>query len=146
MTVPMGLATYVFLPDTPYTTHAWFLTQIEKDMAAARVLKAGKAAPAKLTVQTFKNILSSWKWYAFVLGYTVSITLPCPADCSANWTASCLALHAAATATSRSGSNLKDIRLSIETSYPRELPLYRRHALCFGDSCQTILRADSYGY
>jgi ACS family pantothenate transporter-like MFS transporter len=40
-------------------------------MAAARVLRAGKAAPAKITAQTFKRILSSWKWYAFVLGYVV---------------------------------------------------------------------------
>jgi ACS family pantothenate transporter-like MFS transporter len=75
MTVPVGLATYVFLPDTPHTTRAWFLTQDEKDMAAARVLKAGKAAPAKITAQTFKRILSSWKWYAFVLGYVVSESL-----------------------------------------------------------------------
>lgn len=72
MTVPVGLATYVFLPDTPYTTRAWSLTENEKEMAAARVLKAGKAAPAKITVQTFKKILGSWKWYAFVLGYVVS--------------------------------------------------------------------------
>jgi ACS family pantothenate transporter-like MFS transporter len=71
MTIPVGLATYVFLPDTPHTTRAWFLTQDEKDMAAARVLRAGKAAPAKITAQTFKRILSSWKWYAFVLGYVV---------------------------------------------------------------------------
>ena len=72
MTVPVGLATYVFLPDTPYTTRAWFLTQNERDIAAARVLKAGKAAPEKVTVATFKRILKSWKWYAFVLGYVVS--------------------------------------------------------------------------
>ena len=72
MTVPVGLATYVFLPDTPYTTRAWFLTQEEKEIAAARVLKAGKAAPEKVTVATFKRILRSWKWYAFVLGYVVS--------------------------------------------------------------------------
>ena len=75
MTVPVGLATYVFLPDTPYTTRAWFLTQEEKDIAAARVLKAGKAAPEKVTVATFKRILRSWKWYAFVLGYVVSRSL-----------------------------------------------------------------------
>ena len=72
MTVPVGLATYVFLPDTPYTTRALFLTQEEKDIAAARVLKAGKAAPEKVTVATFKRILRSWKWYAFVVGYVVS--------------------------------------------------------------------------
>lgn len=72
MTVPIGLATCVFLPDTPYTTRAWFLSQNERDMAAARVVKAGKAAPAKITVKTFKKVLSSWRWYVFVLGYVVS--------------------------------------------------------------------------
>jgi ACS family pantothenate transporter-like MFS transporter len=72
MTVPVGLATYVFLPDTPYTTRAWFLSQNERDMAAARVIKAGKAAPAKITFRTFKKVLGSWRWYAFVLGYVVS--------------------------------------------------------------------------
>jgi ACS family pantothenate transporter-like MFS transporter len=72
MTVPVGLATYVFLPDTPHTTRAWFLSQDERDMAATRVVKAGKAAPAKITAGTFKKVLSSWKWYAFVLGYVVS--------------------------------------------------------------------------
>lgn len=72
MTVPVGLATYVFLPDTPYTTRAWFLSQNERDMAAARVMKAGKAAPAKITSRTFKKVLGSWRWYAFVLGYVVS--------------------------------------------------------------------------
>jgi ACS family pantothenate transporter-like MFS transporter len=75
MTVPVGLATYVFLPDTPYTTRAWFLTQDERDIAAARVLKAGKAAPEKVTVATFKRILKSWKWYAFVMGYVVITTI-----------------------------------------------------------------------
>jgi hypothetical protein len=72
MTVPVGLATYVFLPGTPHTTRAWFLTQDEKSIEAARVLKAGKAAPGKITAHTFKRILSSWKWYAFVLRYVVS--------------------------------------------------------------------------
>lgn len=103
MTIPVGLATYVFLPDTPYTTNAWFLTQNERDIAAARVLKAGKAAPTKMTAQTFKNILSSWKWYAFVLGYVVSKSAIDSVDCRTNKAFSCLALHAAATATSRSG-------------------------------------------
>lgn len=71
MTVPVGLATYFFLPDTPYTTNAWFLTQEERDLAAERVQKAGKAAPVNITVKTFKKILSSWRWYAFVIGYVV---------------------------------------------------------------------------
>ena len=76
MTVPIGIATYIFLPDTPYTTRSWFLTQAERDLAEERVRKAGKAAPVKVTLNTFKKILSSWKWYAFVIGYVVSQSFP----------------------------------------------------------------------
>jgi len=71
MTVPIGIVTYIFLPDTPYTTRAWFLTEEERTLAKERAIMAGKAAPVKVTPATFKRILSSWKWYAFVLGYVV---------------------------------------------------------------------------
>lgn len=75
MTLPVGIATYFLLPDTPYTTRVWFLSKIERELAQERVLKAGKAAPVKITLKTFKKILGSWKWYAFVLGYVVSFLI-----------------------------------------------------------------------
>lgn len=71
MTVPVGLATFFFLPDTPYTTRAWFLTRDECELSVVRVTKAGKAPPVKITFRTFTRILSRWRWYAFVLGYVV---------------------------------------------------------------------------
>ncbi|KAK1222183.1 hypothetical protein PQX77_014981 [Marasmius sp. AFHP31] len=71
MTVPVGLVTALFLPDTPYTTRAWFLTKEECEMAVDRVQKAGKAPPVKITAKTFVRILSRWRWYAFVLGYVL---------------------------------------------------------------------------
>lgn len=71
MTVPVGLATFFFLPDTPYTTRAWFLTQKECELSVERVAKAGKVRPVKMTLKTFTRILSRWRWYAFVLGYVV---------------------------------------------------------------------------
>ncbi|KAL1624844.1 hypothetical protein SLS54_003567 [Diplodia seriata] len=71
MTVPVGLATFLLLPDTPYTTRAWFLTEAECELAVERVRKAGKAAPVKITWKTFARILSRWRWYAFVLGYVL---------------------------------------------------------------------------
>lgn len=85
MTVPVGLAIYVFLPDTPYTTRAWFLSEKERSLAAERVQNSGKAAPAKVTAKTFKKILSSWKWYAFVLGYVVSTNQKTPSGFSRHW-------------------------------------------------------------
>jgi ACS family pantothenate transporter-like MFS transporter len=78
MTLPVGLATYFLLPDTPYTTRVWFLSERERELAKDRVLKAGKAAPVKITLRTFKKILGSWKWYAFVLGYVVGFLLLLP--------------------------------------------------------------------
>ncbi|KAJ5894162.1 hypothetical protein N7495_005853 [Penicillium taxi] len=71
MTVPVGLATYICLPDTPYTTRAWFLSQSDRDLAKERVQRAGKAPPVKITLRKIQKILSSWKWYAFVLGYVL---------------------------------------------------------------------------
>lgn len=75
MTLPVGIATFFLLPDTPHTTRVWFLSKKERELAKERVLKAGKAAPVKITLGTFKKILGSWKWYAFVLGYVVSILM-----------------------------------------------------------------------
>ena len=72
MTVPVGIASFFLLPDTPHTTHAWYLTKQERELATERVLRAGKANPVEITIATFKKILSSWKWYAFVMGYVVS--------------------------------------------------------------------------
>ncbi|KAJ4424795.1 hypothetical protein N0V82_000514 [Gnomoniopsis sp. IMI 355080] len=69
MTVPVGLVTFFFLPDTPHKTRAWFLTQDDKDLALRRVEEAGKAAPASLTWSKAGRILRGWKWWLFVLGY-----------------------------------------------------------------------------
>lgn len=72
MTIPVGISSFFLLPDTPHTTRAWYLTKKERQLATERVLRAGKAKPVKVTIATFKKILSSWKWYAFVMGYVVS--------------------------------------------------------------------------
>lgn len=98
MTVPVGLVTFFFLPDTPHKTRAWFLTQDDKDLALRRVEEAGKAPPANLTWRKAGKILRGWsksspgscvasglllsswliimiEWWLFVLGYVVSCTL-----------------------------------------------------------------------
>lgn len=71
MTVPVGFATWWVLPDTPYTTRSWFLSAEEKELASERVRKAGKAAPERIQLATFKRVLTRWRWYAFVLGYVL---------------------------------------------------------------------------
>lgn len=79
MTIPVGIATFFLLPDTPYTTRSRFLTPDECQLAIERVTKEGKAAPTGVTLQTFRKVLSRWKWYAFVLGYVVCP--PSPLSC-----------------------------------------------------------------
>ncbi|KAL3437832.1 major facilitator superfamily domain-containing protein [Aspergillus tetrazonus] len=71
MTVPVGIATFFVLPDTPYNTRVWFLNEKERDLAKERVTRAGKAPPVRVTLGTIKRILGSWKWYAFVFGYVL---------------------------------------------------------------------------
>jgi len=71
MTLPVGVATYFFLPDTPDTTTAWFLTKEERALAVTRVRKAGTAPPVPVTLRTFAKIMTRWRWYAFVISYVV---------------------------------------------------------------------------
>lgn len=73
MTMPIGIATFFFLPDTPDTTRSWYLTEEERELAIERVRRAGKAPPVKITWKAFRRILSQWRWYAFVAGYVVSV-------------------------------------------------------------------------
>lgn len=78
MTVPVGIATFFFFPDTPYKKKPWFLTEEEHAIALRRVQNVGIAPPAKITWRTFTRILGRWRIYAFVLGYVVSICdMPC---------------------------------------------------------------------
>lgn len=64
MTVPVGLVTFFFLPDTPHKTRAWFLTQEDKNLALRRVEEAGKAPPAKLTWRKAGRILKGWSKFS----------------------------------------------------------------------------------
>jgi MFS transporter, ACS family, pantothenate transporter len=60
MTVPVGIVTAFFLPDTPHQTRAFFLTKEEKELGLERVQKAGKAAPVPLNWAKVKKILKGW--------------------------------------------------------------------------------------
>ncbi|KAK3369539.1 pantothenate transporter liz1 [Lasiosphaeria ovina] len=71
MTVPVGVGTFFFFPDTPYKKKPWFLTNEEHAIAIKRVQDIGIAPPAKITLRTFTRILSRWRIYAFVFGYVL---------------------------------------------------------------------------
>lgn len=63
MTLPVGLVTALFFPDTPHTTRAFFLTGEEKELGLRRALNAGKAAPAPLTLKRIANVLKGWRMW-----------------------------------------------------------------------------------
>ncbi len=63
MTVPVGFATILFLPDTPHTTRAWYLTKEECTLGVDRVEKAGKVPPVPITWTKIKRIFTRWSMY-----------------------------------------------------------------------------------
>lgn len=90
MTIPVGIVTFFFFPDTPHTTKAFFLTKEERDLGVQRAQQAGKAAPSALTLAKIAKVLTGWRkfivlgaslymtnfrylgWWLLVLGYVVS--------------------------------------------------------------------------
>ncbi|PBL00916.1 pantothenate transporter liz1 [Armillaria gallica] len=73
MTVPCGIAVLCFLPDLPSNTRAFYLTEEEKKFALDRAIALGKsqAGEKKIGFSLVKRMLTTWKWYAFVLGYVI---------------------------------------------------------------------------
>jgi ACS family pantothenate transporter-like MFS transporter len=89
MTLPVGVITAIFFPDTPHKTRAFFLSKEERELGIERIRKAGKAAPAPLNFAKVGKTLRSWReslvldgkafmlttctgWWLLVLGYVVS--------------------------------------------------------------------------
>lgn len=61
MTIPVGIITAIFFPDTPHKTKVFFLSTEEKELALERVNRAGKAAPEALTLSRVAKVLKSWR-------------------------------------------------------------------------------------
>jgi ACS family pantothenate transporter-like MFS transporter len=64
ITIPIAIYGFVFFPDTPQTTEAFYLTDAERALAVARVPAVEKSSP--LSWGFFKRIVSSWYWWGFV--------------------------------------------------------------------------------
>ncbi|KAK0456374.1 pantothenate transporter liz1 [Armillaria borealis] len=73
MTVPCGIAVLCFLPDLPSNTRAFYLTEEEKKFALDRAIALGKsqAGEKRFGFSLAKRMLTTWKWYAFVIVYVV---------------------------------------------------------------------------
>jgi MFS transporter, ACS family, pantothenate transporter len=88
MTLPVGIVTAFFFPDTPHITRAFFLSREEKELGLARAQNAGKAAPAPLSFSRVARVLKGWRAsflspvYAYLLAF---INFPCRLVASGSW-------------------------------------------------------------
>lgn len=65
LTIPVAIYGFFLFPDTPFTTTAFYLSEEEKQLARERVPPPPEQRP--LTFSFAKKVLSSWKWWGFVI-------------------------------------------------------------------------------
>lgn len=65
LTIPVAIYGFFLFPDTPFTTTAFYLSEEEKQLARERVPPPPEQRP--LTFSFAKKVLSSWKWWGFVV-------------------------------------------------------------------------------
>lgn len=71
ITMPIALYGFLLFPDTPATTQAPYLNETERALAVARV-PAIERGGAKITKRLVKSILTSWKYYGFVILWVIA--------------------------------------------------------------------------
>lgn len=76
LAVPVALYGFVFYPDTPQNTTAFYLTAWEKGRARQRIDEEGRAPTGRLNISVFQRVFLSWQLYAFSLAYALW-TLTC---------------------------------------------------------------------
>ncbi|KAJ4387082.1 hypothetical protein N0V93_007669 [Gnomoniopsis smithogilvyi] len=70
ITLPVALYGYLFFPDTPETTTAFYFTEREKSLAVSRVPAVHDRSP--LTWAFVKKVLTSWYWWGFVILWIIA--------------------------------------------------------------------------
>lgn len=65
ITFPVALYGFIFFPDTPQTTTAFYLTEDEKALALVRVPKV-QEEKSPITWSFAKKVITSWQWWGFV--------------------------------------------------------------------------------
>lgn len=71
VSLPIALAGFVFMPDMPENTTAWFFTPEEIALAKRRMELEGRATRQPYTWKKISAIFSSWHIYMLVLLYIV---------------------------------------------------------------------------
>ncbi|KAM3539500.1 hypothetical protein ARSEF1564_007596 [Beauveria bassiana] len=72
ITMPVALYGFVFFPDTPQTTRAFYLTEEEKALARSRVPQAAEDGQSPMTLAFVKKVLTSWYWWGFVMLWVIA--------------------------------------------------------------------------
>ncbi|KAI1457188.1 MFS general substrate transporter [Annulohypoxylon moriforme] len=70
ITLPIALYGFLFFPDTPSTTSAFYLSESEKALAVSRVPPVEDKSPVSWTF--FKKCLTSWFFWGFVVLWIVA--------------------------------------------------------------------------
>ncbi|KAH9903556.1 MFS general substrate transporter [Xylariomycetidae sp. FL2044] len=65
ITVPVAMYGFIFFPDTPTTTEAFYLTDSEKALAVSRVPPVEERSP--LSLNFFRKSFTSWFFWGFVV-------------------------------------------------------------------------------
>lgn len=70
ITLPVALYGYLFFPDTPETTTAFYFTEREKALAVSRVPAIHDRSP--MTWAFARKVLTSWYWWGFVILWIIA--------------------------------------------------------------------------
>jgi ACS family pantothenate transporter-like MFS transporter len=71
ISLPIAVLGFVFLPDMPETTRAWYFIEEEKAFGLKRMQLEGRKGRQPYTVAKFKKIFTSWHIYALTVLYIV---------------------------------------------------------------------------
>ncbi|KAH6608295.1 mfs pantothenate transporter [Trichoderma cornu-damae] len=70
LTIPVAVYGFIFFPDTPRNTTAFYLSDDEKRLAVARVPVIEEHSP--ITLSFLRKVLTSWYWWGFVLLWIIA--------------------------------------------------------------------------
>jgi ACS family pantothenate transporter-like MFS transporter len=70
ITIPIAVYGFVFFPDTPSTTSAFYLNSEERALAVARVPDVPNRKPWDISF--VKRVFKSWYWYGFVMLWVIA--------------------------------------------------------------------------
>ncbi|KAJ5893855.1 Major facilitator superfamily domain general substrate transporter [Penicillium taxi] len=69
LAIPVALYGFIFLPDTPENTTAFYLNEWERTRAIQRIDEDGRTPSGKMDLSVLKRIFQSWQLYTFSLAY-----------------------------------------------------------------------------